>query len=75
MKHLLSQRPFLIVPSTSFPPRVPKLLQALIYKLDIIDYKWVTDSLAAKRALELSPYKMECQDLSALLSPFNIQLP
>jgi hypothetical protein len=32
---------------------VPKLLAAIVFGLDVVDFKWVTDSLAAKKALDL----------------------
>lgn len=68
IKHMLGQKPFLIVPSIKCPPRVPKLLAAVVFGLDIIDFKWVSDSLAAKKVADLNDYRMEYQSVRLLFN-------
>ena len=60
------------MPSTSCPPRVPKLLAAIVYKLEIVDYRWVAESLAAKKAIAINNYKMDYLDTSSLFAQFKI---
>jgi hypothetical protein len=65
---MISQRPVLIVPSIKCPPRVPKLLAAIVFGLDVIDFKWVTDSLAAKKVLDLGVYRMDYANVHLLFN-------
>lgn len=68
IKHIISQRPVLIVPSTKCPPRVPKLLAAIVFGLDVIDCKWVADSLAAKKVLDMTGYRMDYSSVRLLFN-------
>ena len=68
-----SNSPILIVPSVSLPPRVPKILTAIAFKLNIVDYNWVTQSRADMN--EIDKYSMKTIDCDELFSKFTFQMP
>ncbi|XP_061185872.1 breast cancer type 1 susceptibility protein homolog [Saccostrea echinata] len=47
-----------VPPGSRMCERTLKFFQALAYKCWILDYKWVTDSIAAGRLLEEDPYEI-----------------
>ena len=65
--------PILVVPSIKAPPRVSKLLTALVYRLKIVDFDWIKIEKANPRQIE--PYCMKYQDCTHLLNSFAFCLP
>ena len=63
------------MPSVDHPPRVPKVLTAIAFGLQIIDYKWVTDQRETNKSLKLSDYEMRYQKVHALFSDYQFIVP
>ena len=68
----------LIVPNVVLPPRVPKLLTAIAFKLPIVGYSWVLEKYKSKNSpieVNLEAHQMEYPPCDNLFSDYVFILP